>query len=117
MIGRMVILHGEGRGYCRNWGGAALDVLAEVLLLQTHHAMEKPEPYCRRYLAFKPEETESILRGADDLATSTLNTAHSCMHVQSMFLIFRPFQIEVLLQGTDRPEFFTLGVKNENHMI
>ena len=71
MIGRMVILHREGRGYCRNWGGAAqcacaLDVLAEVLILQTHHAMEKPEPYCRRYLAFKPEEAESILRGADD---------------------------------------------------
>ena len=59
MIGRMVVLHGEGRGYCRNWGGAAqcacaLDVLAEVLILQTHHAMEKPEPYCRRYLALKP---------------------------------------------------------------
>ena len=76
--------------YCRNWGGAAqcacaLDVLAEVLILQVHHAIEKPEPYCRHYLAFKPEEAESILRGADDLATSTLNTAHSCMHAQSMF--------------------------------
>ena len=85
----------EGRGYCRNWGGAAqcacaLDVLVEVLILQTHHAMEKPEPYCRRYLAFKPEEAdhESILRGADDLATSTLNTAHSCMHAQSMFSLY-----------------------------
>ena len=89
----MVVLHGEGRGYCRNWGGAALcacalDVLAEVLILQTHHAMEKPEPYCRRYLAFKPEEAVSILRGADDLATSTLNIAHSCMHAQSMFSLY-----------------------------
>ena len=33
------------------------------------------------------------------------------------YLLIRPFQIEVLLQGTDRPEFFKLGVKNENHVI
>ena len=83
----MVVLHGRG-GATAEIGvelRSALDMLAEVLILQTHHAMEKPEPYCRRYLAFKPEEAESILRGADDLATSTLNTAHSCMHTQSMF--------------------------------
>ena len=69
---------------CMGRGRATAEIV-EVLILQTHHAMEKPEPYCRRYLAFKPEEAESILRGADDLATSTLNTAHSCMHAQSMF--------------------------------
>ena len=32
-------------------------------------------------------------------------------------VLLRPFQIEVLLQGTDRPEIFKLGVKNENHVI
>ena len=34
--------------------------------MDTHHAMEKPQPYCACYLAFKPEEAESILRGAKE---------------------------------------------------
>ena len=30
------------------------------------YAKEKPQPCCTRYLAFKPEEADSILRGAKD---------------------------------------------------
>ena len=34
-----------------------------------------------------------------------------------IFVLVRPFQIEALLQGTDRLKFCKLGVKNENHAI